>query len=382
MKNRITHIITGLGNGGAEHSLYVLLQKSTQKKQKISVISAQNEGYYGAKIRELGIDLYCLNLDRSPQNFFLLLPKVIQKTNAEIIHGWMYHGNIIAYFVRLLFLPKAKLGWSIRHSLHAIAEEKVCTRWLIHLGAWLSRYPDFILFNSEISRRHHLELGYTKENSFLIPNGFDVEKYRPSDEERVSILNELSISEDSIIIGHVGRYHPDKGHQIFLDAILPLIAKDSNIHIVMAGRFVEYSNQSLASKISTHLISQVHLLGERQDVSSLMATMDIFIQSSRTEAFPNALGEAMSAGAACIATNVGDSSLILGAEELIVDRNDIVAIRKKTRKLIACGKDRKRHGQTAREQIMKNYPVKKMLFQYEKLYSKLLQPVNSVDKVS
>ena len=66
---KIVHIITGLGSGGAEHMLYKLLKYSDREKYYHEVISLLDDGVYGKKIEDLGIKVYCLNLNK--KTYFL-----------------------------------------------------------------------------------------------------------------------------------------------------------------------------------------------------------------------------------------------------------------------------------------------------------------------
>jgi len=380
MKRKITHIITGLNTGGAERSLYNLLLLSSDSEFEHIVISLLDEGTYGAKIRDLGVAVFCLNLKNRPHNLFFQLPRILRKNHPKIIQGWMYHGNVLAFFARLFIIPNSRLCWNIRHGLHAFSNEKLKTRWLVRLGAWLSSYVNIVIFNSRTSKLQHAAIGFHDKNTHVIPNGFDTQQYHPSKKHRMSILEGLSIPQDSKIVGHVGRYHPDKGHEAFLNAILPIVAKDNGTHALMIGKSVEYCNDDLASKIPKELGSKIHLLGERNDIAKLLTVIDVFVQSSRTEAFPNALGEAMCAGIACVATDVGDSSLILGMQELIVDPNDVKAIQEKTQKLLISTEDCERFGQVARERILRHYTLRKMFIKYECVYLCLTKTKNSAKK--
>ena len=53
--------ITGLNNGGVEGTLYRLC---TTKSPKSLVISLLDEGLYGTKLREKGVEVVCLNMQK------------------------------------------------------------------------------------------------------------------------------------------------------------------------------------------------------------------------------------------------------------------------------------------------------------------------------
>ena len=56
----------------------------------------------------------------------------------------------------------------------------------------------------------------------------------------------------------------------------------------------------------------VRLLGEINNVPSLMAALDVLVSASTGEGFPNVVGEAMAVGLPCVVTDVGDSAMLVG----------------------------------------------------------------------
>ena len=79
-----------------------------------------------------------------------------------------------------------------------------------------------------------------------------------------------------------------------------------NVRLLLAGRRMDAENDVLMGWIcEAGIESRVILLGEQRDVTAIMNGIDIFVLPSISEAFPLALGEAMSCGCYCIATDVG-----------------------------------------------------------------------------
>mgnify|MGYP000639695173 CR=1 FL=1 len=97
MKPKVVHIISDLGSGGAERSLFKLAKSNLANTYDFSVICLKGEGMYSQKLRRQGIDVIALNL-----NYFNFLFKLfpfalnLYKVRPQIIQGWMYHGNIAA----------------------------------------------------------------------------------------------------------------------------------------------------------------------------------------------------------------------------------------------------------------------------------------------
>ena len=106
-KNKpILHIIVGLGDGGAEATLYKLI--INDKKNKHIVISLSNYGRYGMSLEKNSIPVYCLNFKKNRLNFIGIFNvlKIFFKTKPKLVQSWMYHADFIAFFIifRSIFL--------------------------------------------------------------------------------------------------------------------------------------------------------------------------------------------------------------------------------------------------------------------------------------
>ncbi|HCW0511955.1 TPA: glycosyltransferase, partial [Pseudomonas aeruginosa] len=115
------------------------------------------------------------------------------------------------------------------------------------------------------------------------------------------------------------------------------------------------------------------LLGERQDVASCLKAMDIFCLHSRTEGFPNVLGEAMAMGLPCITTDVGDAAYLLGNDGVVVPALDPNALGKGIEDLIALDVEGRRAlGEAARQRIYSNFTMASASQRFMSLYRDIL----------
>jgi len=376
-KGKILHLITALGTGGAEMMLFKILSGMDREKYVSEVVSLANIGSVGQKIQNLGIPVHQIGMHigrpdpLSIWRFFHL----VRKLKPGLIQGWMYHGNLAAHFGNS-FLPKpVPVIWNIRHSIHDLAYEKWMTVGVIRLCAKLSRKPAFILYNSNVSADQHEALGYVADNRLMIPNGFDTDLYTPSEEAKSAIFSELRIPPSSALIGLIGRYHPMKDHANFIRAAGHLSKSHEDVHFLLAGNNVDTENKELMKLINEqNLSSKVHLLGERDDVNRLMASLDIASSSSYFgEGFPNVIGEAMACGVPCVVTDVGDSGAIVGDTGRVVPPRDPVMMASAWQNILDLGcQGRKDLGMKARERVMNNFSIKTIVSKYENLYSKFL----------
>ena len=147
-----------------------------------------------------------------------------------------------------------------------------------------------------------------------------------------------------------------------------------DIFFLLAGRGINSCNQQLQKIIDENdLKERVLLLDERNDMPRLTAALDIAVSSSGAESFPNVLGEAMSCGIPCVATDTGDSSIIVGDTGRVVPPQDAYSLACAIESLINEGPEElNRLGKAAREKIINNFSLQTIAKQYEKLYSKIL----------
>jgi glycosyltransferase involved in cell wall biosynthesis len=373
-KCRILHIITGLGTGGAEMMLYKLLSGMNLKHSKPAVISLIPGGSLQASIEALGVPVHSLGMRRgipSPTALWRLM-LLVRHLRPLLVQGWMYHGNLVAQIAKS-FLPRpVPILWNIRHSVYNLAYEKLLTQWLIRLGAKLSNRPEKIIYNSKVSAAQHKALGYASQNKVVISNGFDTGLFAPSEEIRLQVRRELGLFPSARVIGLIGRYHAQKNHPNFIRAAAHLSNSHADVHFLMAGRNVDVNNKELMDLIhDVKLIHKFHLLGERKDINTLMAGLDIASSSSSFgEGFPNVIGEAMACEVPCVVTDVGDSPLVVGETGIVVPPKNPLALANAWKELLDMGiEQRKNLGKLARERIISNYSLKSIASQYELLYS-------------
>jgi len=112
----------------------------------------------------------------------------------------------------------------------------------IWIGARLSALPARIVANSTVSAElHQQRLGFCRHRWTVIPNGFEVKKFTPSENAREQVRAELGLAQDTLLIGLIGRYHPMKDHANFLSAA-GILRKDApGVHFLLAGTGVDGS---------------------------------------------------------------------------------------------------------------------------------------------
>ena len=372
-KLKVVHVITGLSTGGAEMMLYMLVSRMGRDKFDIRVISLTDIGPIGKKIEELGIPVRALGMKRGipdPRMVFKLT-RWLKTYSPDIIQTWMYHADLVGGLAAR-FAGNFPVVWGIHHSNLDPEGSKRTTIWTVKVCAWFSLWlPVKIVCCSKASRQIHTALGYDPDRMVVIPNGFDLDIFKPDSEGGALVRQELGISEDTILIGMVGRFDPQKDHRNFIKAAALLQKEIRSVQFLLCGDHVTWENLKLSRWIDgADLHGYFHLLGRRYNIPRIMTALDIASSSSSYgEAFPLVLGEAMACGVPCVVTDVGDSALIVGDTGIVVPPKDPNTLAIAWKKLIEIGKDkRQKLGDNARLRISENFSLSSVVKRYEELY--------------
>lgn len=370
---RVLHIIIGLNTGGAEIMLYKLVTEMARSYPNIEseVVSLTGLGPVGERLRAAGVTVYTMNLDSRPVTGSVRLKRVLEHTNPDVIQSWMYHADLVGSLVVNLFC-KRPLIWNIRNSQIGSG---VVRRALVKILALLSRrVPDQIVCNSYAGCLAHEKIGYDGSKMCIIPNGFDTDVFAPDRAKGKALRDSLGIREDQLVVGLVGRYAPEKDHDLFLRACGHLVGKGRNITLVMCGPGVDSGNDSLMRKVELYgLADRCYLLGARHDIPLIMNALDVFVLSSYTEGFPNVVGEAMACGVPCIVTNVGDAARIVGNTGTVIPPRNVESLINALEEHLSLGSElRERLGSQARQRILNHYSLDAIANHYVSLYKQVV----------
>jgi glycosyltransferase involved in cell wall biosynthesis len=139
--------------------------------------------------------------------------------------------------------------------------------------------------------------------SMHYPNAIDLKEYKDLNKNKSYLTNELKISSDSVILGHIGRFTKPKNHVFIIELFSYYLKKNPKAHLVLVGDGNERENiERLVYK--KNIVSNVHFLGLRKDISSILSSIDIFLFPSLYEGLGIVLIEAQAASVPCLISDV------------------------------------------------------------------------------
>jgi glycosyltransferase involved in cell wall biosynthesis len=371
---RILFHIPTLGIGGAERQLTYLVRGLVERGWDVYVVTLypggrfwdELEGWGGCTLHSLG---------RKSRWDFTVIPKLahyLKKHDIDLVQGWMAPCNSFAALA-------AKLTGKIM--LMAVrasnAEYGFGGRMYVRADQWVARWwARKVIFNSYAGRDYHLGYGYPNEKCTVILNGLA----SPDDRS----FPEPFRHDPPWKIGMIARFDPIKDHVMMFEAMQSLLQQDTPVELHLYGdgqedwkRHLEHEAQRLG------VDAQVYWHGFVDDVWDVLAKMDMISSSSYGEGMSNTLLEAMMAGRAIVATDVGDANRMLNGESgrygQIVPVKDARVMAEAILNLIQKPADAIKMGAKAREIVVDEYSVDAMVGRYERLFSSCAEGTRNED---
>lgn len=370
MKKTVTHLIVGLGKGGAETMLYQILKYRTDPALTHRVISFGVSHYYEQPIRDLGIELIELPLKKNPVSALLRLPGLVK--GSDTLCCWMYHANFLGYLFGRIAGVK-KIVWCIRHSnldpalnsSMTLRINRICARWSSKVSA--------VVYNGNRARTAHEAAGYCPDVGCVVDNGCDCQEYAPDPQAGADLRRELGIADDRKIILSLTKDTPIKDIPTFLRAFAALKSIRPDTAAVLCGPGVVDTNENIAGlcrELGLVPGQDLYLLGMRHDVPRLLAGCDLYVLHSAGEAFPNALLQAMACGCLCVSTDVGDARRILGNDNWVTTSGDFDQLSEKMTELLCLSAERASMlRERSRRRALGEYEIRNVISAYEEYLS-------------
>ncbi|WP_295625079.1 glycosyltransferase [uncultured Nitrosomonas sp.] len=370
---RIIHVITGLGDGGAEKNLYQLC--SHDELNTHIVFSLMDKGKYGTLLHEEGITVHQLNMPQGRVTIsgMVKLYRLIRSLKPDVVQTWMYHADIVGGVLARL-AGVNRVFWGVRSALEP-GKSRRSTIAIAHLNARLSHWiPAGIVCCAERARETQQTLGFDIDKLVVIPNGYDLNHFKPDTTTRLRLREEWGVDHDMALLGMVGRFNPLKDHENLLRALTLLKQRNILFRCVLVGHGLDADNVQLVAWLEQYnLRNEVLLLSQRSDVPAVMSALDLHVLSSSNEAFPNVLAEAMACGTPCVTTDVGDAAFIVGDTGWIIPPSDSVQLAGAIQSALATRgniTDWQIRCEAARMRVIENFSLKKMIAAYHAVWGR------------
>ena len=375
----VMHVITSLDVDCAETVLTRLVTGDSAGPVSHRVVSLKSGGALRANLEAAGIPVHGLGIERIGDVLggLVRLVRIIRLEKPAVVHGWLYHAVLVATLALALSgrRSRTRLVWGVKCSDMDMRRYARNARYVVKPLPFLSSKTDLVTYNSEAGRAVHERMGFRPPKYRVVPNGLDVDRFRPSPNERSAVRAEIGLGDEHFVVGMCARVDPMKDHENFVKAAVVFAATAPEARFVLVGAGTDRQGSRLDRMIAASGIDERFVrLGQRQDISRVHAALDLATLSSAFgEGFSNVLAEAMACGVPCVATDVGDSASIVGDTGLVVpprDADSLAAAWDRLRRE-GCGR-RVELGKAARRRVASRYGLVAMIETHRALYGELV----------
>jgi sugar transferase (PEP-CTERM/EpsH1 system associated) len=374
---RVMHLIYRFQEGGAERvvlNIAAKVQSPTIQSSICSTVPATSMKHL------LEPEVALFELQRRPGNdpsFVWQLYQLLRRQRPHILHthswGTLCEGLVAGRMARVPVIV---------HLEHGTLQTK---KYQVRIQRWAWPQTDRLLaVCSKVADHMADTVGVARRGIRIIRNGVDLSRFQT--EHRAEARLRLGLPSDALVVGTAGRLVDVKDHSTLLEALRLVTSAGVPLLAVIAGDGP--LRTALESTILTlGLQDRVRLLGHRSDIETVMAALDIFVLSSRSEGLPMAILEAMASGLPVIATRVGgvDEVIDEGSTGLLVEPKSPEALAEAIGSLAGNRARRERMGAAGRARAIREFSLDTMVADYQRLYfevareRKILAPALSVN---
>jgi len=366
---RVLHIISSGGMYGAE-AVILNISHSLNGGSDCSLLglfsnsSNPNHELHERAVKE-GIESHLIpckgQIDRTA---IANIRELAVQTRADIVHAHGYKADIYVYF-------------ALRRS--QIPFVSTCHTWydndllaVLYGGAdrfVLRNFACVVAVSDEVKQRL-LKAGVRAEKIDMVRNGIDL---RPFDRAVPSLRKDLPAGHTHII-GLIGRLAWEKGVDVFLRAAARVLGEFPSARFVVVGEGPDKDKlEQLVDELKIR--GSVSMLGRRDDMPSVYASLDVMVSSSRQEGMPMAVLEGMASGVPLVASAVGEVPTVVldGRTGVLVPPEDVNSLAAGILRLLRDPATRKRLGAAARQRVEEEYSAKRMTADYLRVYAQAIE---------
>jgi glycosyltransferase involved in cell wall biosynthesis len=347
--------------GGSERQFVALASALHATSYQVRLGCLQRKGTLGKDLGpvehfDLGGSLYRLRSLRTRYR----LARYLRHSEVAIAHAFDFYTNLV-------LIPAAKLG---RTSV-IIGSQRQLGNLLTPLQrlAQLAMFglADCVICNSKAAAIKLIEQGLSEDKLRVIGNGLQPSAF--SDAEPL-----LAPRAGLFRIGMIARMNARfKNHRILLSVAARLKARQRNFEVVMVGDGpLRPELESFARQLGVREF--VHFLGDRRDIPSILASLDVTVLPSASESLSNAILESMAAGVPVVATKVGGNTELLDRHRgILIPPDDEGELENALLRMAEEPGLRESLGRNAKQFAQENFTIEQMCKRHEQLYLELLE---------
>ncbi len=296
---RVLHVLGTTSLGGAESRIMDLYRHIDRDKIQFDfLIHTQKEGFFDKEIRQLGGNIYYLPSFRV-YNYFSY-KKACKEFFAKHKELQVVQGHMTS--TASIYLPiakKAGIPVTVAHARSAGVDKGLKGFLTKLLRRNLYKRCDYMFSCSDLASRAVFgDKQYEANQVVFVPNAVDIKAFLPDEQMRTKIRKEYGL-EDSLVIGHVGRFHYAKNHEFILEIFAEFSKKNEQAKLFLLGDGpLKQEMEAKAGELG--IAPKVIFAGNQNPIAPFYQAMDAFLFPSRFEGMPGTVVEAQAASVPCL----------------------------------------------------------------------------------
>lgn len=310
----VLHVITSLRTGGAEKLMVDLLPRLRNLGENVELCVFDGvDTPFKKQLEAIGIKIHILRVGGSVydiRNIFALTSLIEQ---FDIVHSHNTACQLFVAIAREICGKKVRL-FTTEHCTTNRRRNKKYLKWI---DVWMyRRYEKIICISNQTYYNLKTYLNEDSNKFVTIYNGIDTEQYIKA----VPCNNCADLFEGRFKIMMVSAFRWEKDQKTLI-RVMQFLSDDYHLYLVGGGSETLIAEcKYLMNRLG--LCHRVHFLGIRQDIPSLLKSVDVYVQSSHVEAFGLAAVEAMATGLPTIVTDVAGLTEVVGDAGIRVQVGD------------------------------------------------------------
>ncbi len=297
---RLLCILSGMNVGGAETFLMKIYRRIDSTKYQMDFcVNVSEKCFYEDEILSLGGKIYRIPAkSMSLRNFEGQLYDVVSS------NGYKYVLRVTSSALGFMDLKIAcKAGAKVCAARSSNSSDGGSLK--SKVAHWFGRilygkYVNVKIAPSDLAAMYTFgKKAYENGTVNILHNAIDIDRYGFNADMRCRIRSEFGLSDDTTVIGHVGRFMTQKNHVFLLDVFFEYLKLAPNsVLLLVGGGELEFAIKQKASELG--MSDKIIFTGIRSDIPSLLSAMDVFVFPSLYEGMPNTVIEAQATGLRCI----------------------------------------------------------------------------------
>ena len=295
-KKRVLHIVKIMNHGGAETMIMNLYRNIDRTQVQFDFLCmVEEEGEYNDEIRKLGGKIFTVSSpERGRIKNLKQIYKILKKEKFIAIHS---HVSYYSGFICLVaYLADIKKRITHSHTTNDLRKKNILRNiYNLFSKLLIKIFSNIKLACGQMAGKYL----YGNSRFTVLNNGIDLEKYKSITDEQVNKLKEeLNISKDKFVIGHVGRFVDIKNQKYFIELSKSMQKLQNNFIIVLVGHGNDFDK--IKNLIERNNLQEYFILpGLREDIPIFMKMFDVFVMPSLYEGFPLVVVEALAGDNIC-----------------------------------------------------------------------------------